>query len=174
MEETGGIGPTTATTTGAATAPRLPAFGHSPFSGTFRMKLPANGRVVLPASLRRAFTDLGKVRPIDGRWLNLWTPLAFDLTVAKAIESAGPGMVSPRTRKRMYSTAADVSIDSQGRFVLAKELRDAVGIDADDDIVLAGAIEAIEIWSAARYAEEEEPTLTDADLFFGNFGGLDA
>lgn len=172
MEDTGGLGGAAATTTEAATAASVPAFGHAAFSGTFRMKLPANGRVVLPASLRKAFADAGKIRPVDGRWLNLWTPLAFDLTVSQAIESAGPGMVSPRTRKRLYASATDVTIDSQGRFVLSKELREAVGIGAEGDIVLAGAVEAIEIWDAARYAEEEEPTLSDADLFLGNFGGL--
>jgi len=173
MEEQGGTQGVAVATTGATTAPALPAFGHAPFSGTFRMKLPANGRVVLPATLRKAFAELGKVRPVEGRFLNLWTPLAFDLTVATAIASAGPGLVSPRTRKRLYASATDVSVDSQGRLVLAKELRDAVGIGADEEIVVAGAIEAIEIWSADRYDEEELPTMSDAELFLGNFGGLE-
>lgn len=172
MEELGGTQPGITATDGAI-APSLPAFGHAPFAGEFRLTLPANGRIALPATLRRAFVDTAFVRVIDGRFVNLWTPLAFQLVVDQMATRGGQGLVDPRTRKRVYASATEVSVDSQGRFVLPPTVRDAVGIATGDEILLAGMIEAIEIWPAARYDEDEVPTQSDADLFFGNFGGLD-
>lgn len=174
MEELGGNESVATATSEAPTAPPLPAYGHAPFLGTFRMKLPANGRVVLPSTLRRAFADKGMIRPVNGRFLNLYTPFGFQVTVDEMMARARDGLIAPRSRKRMFTSSTEVSIDSQGRLVLSKELRDAVGVGADGRVVVAGAIEAIEIWPEDRYDEEELPTLSDADLFLDNFEGLDS
>ena len=51
-------------------------------------------------------------------------------------------------------------------------MRDLVGIAPGEDIVLAGAIEAVEIWPARRFDEEEGGILDDVELLLGNYEGL--
>lgn len=167
MEEQGARGQVVEV--GGAVAPTLPAFGHTPFRGTFRLKLEASGRIALPAAFKGAFGSLGLVRAHRQQYLNLWTPAAFD-EVVKALVASGPGgVVDPRTRKRLHMATTEVSIDKQSRLVIPPELRAKVSLG--EQIVLAGSIETIEIWSAAAFAAEEQ-TLDEADLFFDGFEGL--
>lgn len=149
-------------------APTVPAFGHAPFRGTFRLKLEASGRIALPAALRGAFGPIGLVRAHRGEYLNLWTPAAFD-EVVRVFAGQPGGVVDPRTRKRLHMSTTEVSIDRQSRLVVPPELRARVGLG--EQIVLAGAIETIEIWSAEAFAAEEA-TFDDADLFLDGFEGL--
>ena len=140
MEELEGTQPGITAIDGAI-APSMPAYGHAPFSGEFRLTLPANGRIALPATLRRAFVDTAFVRVIGGRFVNLWTPLAFRMVMDQMAAQGGQGLVDPRVRKRAYASSTEVSVDSQGRFVLPPAVRDAVGIATGDEILLAGMIE---------------------------------
>ncbi|MCU1496534.1 MAG: mraZ [Acidimicrobiales bacterium] len=153
----------------AQSAPSLPAYGHAPFRGVFRLKLEANGRVALPVALKGAFDSIGLLRPHRDEHLNLYTPLAFDEVVKQYVASQPGGVVDPRTRKRLYMSATDVTLDKQSRLVIPPELKARVGLG--ERIVLAGAIEAIEIWSAEAF-QAEEATFDDADLFFDGFEGL--
>jgi MraZ protein len=154
------------TTQEATTSPSLPAYGHAPFLGTFRCKLEATGRLALPADLRGPFGATAVVRPHRRAYLNLWTPTAFRLVADQIV--AG-GVVDPRTRKRFHMSATEVSVDKQRRLVIPPELRERVGLG--EQVVLAGSIESIEIWSAETFAEEEE-AFDDADLALDGFEGL--
>jgi MraZ protein len=153
---------------GAAT-PALPAYGHAPFHGTYRLKLDGTGRVALPAALKGAFADRALVRAFRDRYLMVWTPLGFEAVVDKLVEANPTGLVDPRTRKRFHIGTSDVSVDKQSRFVIPPDLRTQVGLG--ERIVLAGSIETIEIWSAEAF-EAEQATLDDVDLFFDGFEGL--
>ena len=154
---------------GAPPAPLLPAYGHAPFKGTFRLKLDAAGRVALPAGLKAPFASNAILRPHRDEFLNLWTPLAFDEFVKAFVASQPTGVVAPRTRKRLHMSSSEVTVDKQSRFVIPPELRARVGLG--DRIVLAGAIETIEIWPADAFDAEEE-TFDDVDLFIDGFEGL--
>lgn len=149
--------------------PALPAYGHAPFRGTFRLKLDTTGRVALPATLKGAFGSVGVLRAHREEYLNLWTPLAFGEVIKEFVASGPGGMVDPRTRRRLHMSAIEVAVDKQSRFVIPPELRTKVGLG--DRIVLAGSIETIEIWSAEDFAPEEA-AFDDADLFFDGFEGL--
>jgi MraZ protein len=147
----------------------LPVFGHLPFSGTYATRLEASGRLVLPAALRFAFDGSARIRAHRGEYLMLTTIRGFDAVVDHL--SAGSGEVlHPRTRKRLYMSAPQVTIDRQSRLVIPPELREQVGLG--EDIILAGAIESIEIWPAGRFADAEAPTHDEADLLFDTFTGL--
>lgn len=141
------------------------AFGHQPFRGTFSLRLEANGRLALPAALRHAFSGHAVVRPYRRQFVNLWTPSGFE-AVDAAVRASQP--VDPRTRRRFHHSAYDVSVDKQFRIVLPPELRERVGLG--EELVLAGAIETIEIWPADRW--DAEAAEEDADLFFDGFDGL--
>ncbi|QXC62278.1 division/cell wall cluster transcriptional repressor MraZ [Aquihabitans sp. G128] len=125
--------------------------------------------MVLPSALKGAFDVTGLLRPHRDEYLNLWTPSGFDAVLAEFAASQPGGVVAPRTRKRLSMSATPVTIDKQSRFVIPPELKARAGLG--ERIVLAGAIETIEIWSAEAF-EAEEATFDDADLFFDGFEGL--
>jgi MraZ protein len=158
--------------TAAVVEPRPPVFGHHPFSGTYRSRLEASGRLALPAAFKFAFADAALVRAHRTEHLMLWTPLGFE-AVVDAMEAKSPGgLLDPKTRLRIFKSAPRISVDRQGRIVLPPELREQVGIAGEADVVLAGAVEAIEIWPAGRFDEEEAPKHDDVDLLFDTHSGL--
>lgn len=153
----------------APAAPTLRAYSHAPFKGIFPLKLEASGRVALPAALKGAFAGAGVLRPQRDGHLNLYTPQGFE-AVAERFKAGNPsGVVGPRALKRFHMSSADVVVDKQSRFVIPPEFKARVGLGAR--IVLAGAMEAIEIWPAEGF-EPEEATFDEVDLFFDGFEGL--
>ena len=158
--------------TGTATSTRLPAFGHHPFSGTARTRVEASGRLALPATFKTAFVDAAIVRSGGTQCLYLMTPRAFDLVV-NAIAASDPDvMLDSRKRQQLYIGSPRISVDKQSRGVLPPELRAKGGIDGDSEVVVAGAIERLEIWPAARYDAQQAPLVDDVDRMFDTFGGL--
>jgi MraZ protein len=61
------------------------------------------------------------------------------------------------------SGAVDCSFDSQGRVLIPPNLREYAGLEKD--IVLAGMIKVIEIWSKERFDEEMKRSTIDIDSF---------
>ena len=157
--------------TAGATAARLPAFGHHPFSGSYRTRLEASGRLALPAAHKAAFTDAAIVRSAGGCLL-LMTPRAFELVV-DALKASDPDMMlDNRKRQLLFIGSPRISVDRQHRVVLPPELREKVGLVGDSELVVAGAIERLEIWPAARYDAQQAPLVDDVDRMFDTFGGL--
>jgi MraZ protein len=159
-------------TAGTATAARLPAFGHHPFSGTARTRVEANGRLALPATFKNAFTEHAIVRSGGAQCLFVMTPRAFELVV-DALKANDPDMMlDNRKRQLLFMGSPRIAVDKQSRVVLPPELREKVGIEPDSEIVVAGAIERLEIWPAARYDAQQAPLVDDVDRMFETFGGL--
>jgi MraZ protein len=161
--------------TGAATVvtgARLPAFGHHPFSGHYRTRIEASGRLALPAAFKGAFADAAIVRSSGRTSLMLMTPRAFELVV-DALKASDPEMMlDSRKRQLLFMGSPRISVDRQSRVVLPPELRSKVGIEGEMELVVAGAIERLEIWPAARYDAEQAPMVDDVDRMFDTFGGL--
>jgi hypothetical protein len=103
---------------------RLPAFGHEPFSGWANGRLEPNGRLIIPAAFRYAFTEgLLYLRARRSECLVAYTPTAFRLLVDDALASNSGGVVDPRMRQDVYMFAPKATIDRQFRVVLPAELR---------------------------------------------------
>ena len=157
---------------GVASAARLPAFGHHPFSGHYRTRVEGNGRLALPAAFKGAFADAAIVRSAGTRHLMLMTPRAFELVV-DALKASDPEMMlDSRKRQLLFMGSPRIAVDRQSRVVLPPELRAKVGIEGEMELVVAGAIERLEIWPAARYDAEQAPMVDDVDRMFDTFGGL--
>lgn len=157
---------------GVDLAARLPAFGHHPFSGSYRTRLEANGRLSLPAAFKAAFTDAAIVRSAGTQCLLVMTPRAFELVVDELKATDPDLMLDSRKRQLLFIGSPRISVDRQSRVVLPPELRDKVGIPGDSELVVAGAIERLEIWPAARYDAVQAPLVDDVDRMFDTFGGL--
>lgn len=138
------------------------------FIGWHTVKLEASGRVVLPTSFRFAFTSRAILRPYRDRYLNLWNQAGFELTREEYAARAEKTVIGSRAKKRFNISSSDVAFDKQFRFVIPDKLQAAIGLGPE--IVLAGSSEAIEIWNAEAWAEEQE-SLADADMFLDDYEG---
>lgn len=132
------------------------------------VKLEASGRVVLPTSYRFAFTDRAIMRPYRDQYLNLWNRAGFNLTRDEYAARAESSIIGSRAKKRFNMSSADIAFDKQFRFVIPPKFQTACGLGSE--IVLAGSSEAIEIWNAEAWAEEQA-SLADADMFLDDYEG---
>ncbi|MEZ5205195.1 MAG: hypothetical protein R2701_12680 [Acidimicrobiales bacterium] len=171
MEEQGGTGEQGVA---VSAAPRANVFGHEALSGTYRTKLEPNGRIVLPSALRSPLVAAGEGRVLarQGRCLLLYTPQSFEVFVDDLIASQGAATIDPEARQVIFKAAPKVSVDKQARLVVPPDLRAAVGLAAEAEIVVAGAVERIEIWDAATFDEVEGPRRNLIDLLLDGYGGL--
>ena len=90
--------------TGTDVGARLPAFGHLPFSGTYRTRIEANGRLALPSAFKHAFDDAAIVRSAGTQCLFLMTPRAFELVIDAMRESDPEMMLDARKRQAARTT----------------------------------------------------------------------
>lgn len=115
--------------------------------GTYQHNIDAKGRVIMPAKLREA---LGNVfyatKGIDGcitvRSQSDWEALGQKLRalpVAQTIE----------LQRFLFSGAAELEPDKQGRVLLPQTLRDYAGLSKD--VIIIGTGSDVEIWDADKW-----------------------
>ncbi|MEZ5180421.1 MAG: hypothetical protein R2702_00840 [Acidimicrobiales bacterium] len=157
-----------------AARPRANVFGHDAFAGTYRTRLEASGRLVVPAALRGPLVAAGHAHVLPRRTdcLHLFAPQGFEVMVDAVVTQQGSGVVDPEVRQRFFKAAPRVSVDRQARLVVPPELRERIGIEGDAEVVLAGAIERIELWPARRFDDVEAQRMGDLDLLLDGHGGL--
>ena len=139
------------------------------FKGNYPVKLEASGRVLLPAAFKAAFQDRAVLRPFHSDYLALWNPEGYEIAFA-AFKRSEPGTVlGPRAKRTWAIGSTDVAVDKQSRLVIPPELRAKAGLGSE--IVLAGSLERIEIWSAALFDEKVKPFLPESDVFIESYEG---
>ena len=124
------------------------------FIGKHDRSLDDKGRLVLPSGYRRAFEDAGGgvLAPWD-RCLGLWTRDHFEVVMNKLLDKVGAEEADDDVVRLFASTAADVQLDAQGRFVLPEDQRRHAAIGRD--VKVLGQHNRIEIWDAERFSTVE-------------------
>lgn len=169
QDPAGGRGAGGTTSVVAPAAPPANVFGHESLSGWVRTRLEPSGRLTLPSLFKAVFVDRAVIASRGDRLL-LWTPQAFDLVIDDLIARQPAEVLDPQTRADLYNFAPKVTIDRQHRFVVPPELREEV--DLGEEIVLAGGIEVLNIWPAARYDAVQAPKAGLLGLLLDGHGGL--
>jgi MraZ protein len=125
------------------------------------------GRVFVPAKFRAVLTkkDEGSFYIVRGFETSL---LLFPLSGwGKFVEELSDKRYSQKSIReaiRALSYAAErLSMDSQGRVVLPKELRDYSKIE--DEVFFLGAINKIELWSPSVYEEYSKGSKSIDELY---------
>ncbi|MEX1158429.1 MAG: division/cell wall cluster transcriptional repressor MraZ [Thermomicrobiales bacterium] len=124
------------------------------FLGRHSHNLDEKGRLALPARFRenlrdgvvitRGFDDCLLVYPVAA-----WTPLA------ERVSALSIGDPDVRLLRRMlFSNAADLLLDRQGRILVPAELRTHAGLERE--AVVVGMHTFIEIWSPAGWSAQDE------------------
>lgn len=122
------------------------------FLGEFEYRIDEKGRVPLPPKFRKEFKDglvlaAGPEKCIMAYTLSGWSKMAADLTSG--------GMAPSKMRKlnrAFFATAFNINMDNQGRIALPVPLREYANIE--DELVIAGVNNNLELWNKALWEEE--------------------
>ncbi|MEA1921763.1 MAG: division/cell wall cluster transcriptional repressor MraZ [Pseudomonadota bacterium] len=134
------------------------------FRGRYEYSLDSKGRLNIPAKFRDILvheynSELVITTALDGN-LDCY-PLAKWLEVEEKLNALPSSRPEVKRFKRVYiSGAVECSLDKQGRVLLPPTLRSWAGLDQKgNNVVIAGQIDKLELWSQERWgAEEDEAT----------------
>jgi MraZ protein len=135
------------------------------FVGRYEHSLDIKGRVILPAKFRADFEKGGYLAQQTEGCLALWTLGEFDRQMAAMRERAELGRAN-RNRARLWAASShEVDIDRQGRMAIPARLRSIARLE--NEVLVHGAIDRVELWSPAVWDErvlpEESWLLGDED-----------
>jgi len=126
------------------------------YGGTFDAK---KGRISVPAPFRAILARLEAEDVVlfpsrHAPCIELWPAPAYLSEVERRVAEVSPlSGEYQRIARRLLARIHTLHPDAEGRVVLPKELAEAAGLDGD--IQFSGIGRYIQIWSAARLAEEE-------------------
>lgn len=128
------------------------------FLGSYKILFSGKNRLILPKKLRK---ELGTeeifyiVKGLDGEIWGFnkeeWSKEAGKRMEIPLVEREGR-----IARRRFFSQADELVLDQQGRFILPQEFVDFAEIN--DEVLIIGAGDHIEIWSPERFRKNSEYT----------------
>lgn len=132
------------------------------FFGRFEHTIDDKGRLTLPAKFRGPFERGGYLtQGLDG-CLALWTPEEFEAQT-EAMQVRAAATQADRHLVRLWaSSSVELTPDRQGRILVPSRLRTFAGLD--DDVLVLGVIDRVEIWDPERWdlrVGPQEQRLTD-------------
>ena len=121
-------------------------------TGTFRHNLDAKNRINFPAKLRERFGNTFWIaRGTSGSFLAVYSVEEWK-NVMRQIRSI-TGKQGEKLRRWICSGAVEVTPDKQGRILLPASLCRYAHLT--DEVVIAGALTKVEIWSADLWDEDD-------------------
>jgi MraZ protein len=133
------------------------------FLGEYEHTVDDKGRLAIPSRFR---DELGEgviiTRGFDKCLYGF--PRPFWETLAQQVTSVGLAQSDARNVQRLlFSGAADLVFDRQGRVLIPQNLRDYAGLG--DQVVVAGLNRYFEIWAPDRWTEQLDSIETNASMF---------
>ena len=130
------------------------------FHGEYPYHMDPQGRVAIPARFREAFRA--------GIFLTKgWDPCVWVFSRPSweswsgSIAAMSPNRRQARVLRRMtFGSAFDMELDRQGRVLVPQPLRRYASLQ--EEVVLVGGGDYLEIWDRRRWEEEELPHIEEA------------
>lgn len=123
------------------------------FLGTFEPNLMGKGRIALPKKIREQLSGVGLVLTVGfedcilGFTEKKWEEVTnIELTRPLFSDKDGRDL-----RRRMYSEAVNIDLDSQGRFIIPERMLSYA--DITTRLIIIGAGDHFEIWSKQKWEE---------------------
>ena len=128
------------------------------FMGEYNHTIDAKGRLIIPAKFREELGEAFVITNGNDGCLNIYTEEAWETFLEKL--KLLPNNRDKREIVRMFVAKANqVEVDKQGRILVPPALREHAGLEKD--VVLAGAIDKIEVWDKAKWDVEADVTEID-------------
>ncbi|MBW9206242.1 division/cell wall cluster transcriptional repressor MraZ [Mumia sp. zg.B53] len=121
------------------------------FFGTYTPRLDDKGRLFLPAKFRDRLTEGLVLTKGQDRCIYVWPQASFQEFSDRISKTPFTNKATRDFVRVLFSGASDEVPDKQGRITVPGPLRDYARLDRD--CVVVGAMERVEIWDAARWAE---------------------
>jgi MraZ protein len=125
------------------------------FLGEYEATLDTKGRFLLPAGLKKQMPETDGVRFVINRGfekcltlypLQSWQPIFSDISRLNDFDPKVRAF-----RRYFLNGATELELDSAGRLLLPPNLKVYAGLEKD--IVLASAVNKIEIWDKQQYQQ---------------------
>jgi MraZ protein len=148
------------------------------FRGTFQHSIDAKGRTSLPARFRETLATEKQEQLVitqgPGKCLWCWPETAWSEFEKKVL--AMPRF-KPEVQALMHGIVApaqDCPFDKMGRILVPQTLRKYAELESENEVVWAGALDRIELWSASRWQKRSDETaaLLDGGAFAEMLGNL--
>jgi MraZ protein len=140
------------------------------FLGQYSHSIDEKGRMIVPARFREKLD--GSIYLTQGFDQNLRVlPEGIFISIYERVtEMSSTNPTARQLRRLIFSTAQQVDIDSSGRILIPKYLRDVALLQ--DEAIIVGVGEALEIWSPNAW-ESQNQLLQDADANAERFAALE-
>jgi MraZ protein len=140
------------------------------FLGEYEHSLDDKGRLTIPAKYRnRLANGLVVTKGID-RCLWLFPSEEFERLASKVTSLKITDPDAREFQRELFSGAADLHADNQGRIRLEPWLRTYAGIDSQAMIV--GLYNYVEIWAPSAWRERQERSYSDPEARAEQFARL--
>ncbi|MEG0766492.1 MAG: division/cell wall cluster transcriptional repressor MraZ [Clostridia bacterium] len=128
---------------------------YEDFAGTFEHGLDSKGRVIIPVCFRDRLGDHFTIAlNSDSSALALYPLAKWEQMKERLSQVRSTDQMAMQYVRYILGNAYTANdMDAQGRILLPTKLRNKVQLSRE--IVFVGMTEHIEVWDAARYAEQE-------------------
>jgi MraZ protein len=126
------------------------------FLGKHERNLDDKGRLAIPAKFREQLPGGSVITIAPDSCLRIYPPGEWQVVTDQSRVSAATGSVERNLIRRMFSEAAELEVDRQGRTLLPGNLREQAGIAGT--AIVVGVNNVVEIWSQERWQALEENT----------------
>lgn len=118
------------------------------FTGEYNHTIDPKGRLIVPAKYREELGEAFMITNGNDGCLNIYPEKAWE-TFLEKLQLLTNTEDKRKIVRAFVSKANRVEVDKQGRILIPPALRGYAGLEKD--VVLAGAIDKIEVWDKKRW-----------------------
>ncbi|GIV04656.1 MAG: transcriptional regulator MraZ [Fimbriimonadales bacterium] len=131
------------------------------FQGGSTIAVDDKGRVIIPMRLR---TSLGErftmTRGFDG-CVFVFTTERWNELAQKFEQGATFDPRKIKLQRFLFSAAAEVTTDNQGRVAIPQDLREWANIEPNSEVVIMGCANRVEIWAKHQFDKQMDEALSN-------------
>lgn len=121
------------------------------FVGFHERQLDDKGRLALPSAFRADVGDACYLVYGEERCIDVFPRAAFEDMAAEMMRQVRAKEISLSRQRAFAHSATLVTLDKQGRITLDDESRRHAGLGAGGQVVIAGALDCLQIWRPSRF-----------------------